>query len=285
MIARKPEWLRIKHRQTEQSRQVRAILKNLSLHTVCQEAKCPNIFECFGQKTATFMILGKHCTRHCRFCNIQKGKPDPVDQQEPEHIVQAVRELGLKYVVITSVTRDDLPDGGAEQFYQVIMALRKSLPDLKVEVLIPDFAGNQSALARVLEARPQVINHNVETVPRLYSDVRPEADFERSLSVLKQAKTLNPSMITKSGMMLGLGEREIEVHQAFQALIDHDCSLLTLGQYLAPSRDHYPIAEYIHPVQFHIYQKKAIQMGFLGVASAPLVRSSHHAMELYEAVC
>ena len=285
MIARKPEWLRIKHRQTEQSRQVRAILKNLSLHTVCQEAKCPNIFECFGQKTATFMILGKHCTRHCRFCNIQKGKPDPVDQQEPEHIVQAVRELGLKYVVITSVTRDDLPDGGAEQFYQVIMALRKSLPDLKVEVLIPDFAGNQSALARVLEARPQVINHNVETVPRLYSDVRPEADFERSLSVLKQAKTLNPSMITKSGMMLGLGEREIEVHQAFQALIDHDCSLLTLGQYLAPSRDHYPIAEYIHPVQFHIYQKKAIQMGFLGVASAPLVRSSHHARELYEAVC
>jgi len=281
MNMRKPEWLRIKYRKNEQTEQVISLLKRLSLHTVCQEAMCPNLFECFGKKTATFMILGKNCTRNCTFCNVQKGKPDPVDVHEPDHLVEAVKELGLHYIVITSVTRDDLPDGGASQFVQAIQKLHQFSDELLVEVLIPDFNGNHDALAEVVKAGPNVLNHNVETVPRLYPEVRPMADYQRSLTVLKRSKKINPKILTKSGIMVGLGEKEKEVCHVLQDLRKVGCSMLTIGQYLAPSRFHHPIVEYIHPYQFAYYEEKAYQMGFKGVASAPLVRSSHRAKELF----
>ncbi len=281
MNMRKPEWLRIKYRKNEQTEQVISLLKRLSLHTVCQEAMCPNLFECFGKKTATFMILGKNCTRNCTFCNVHKGKPDPVDVHEPDHLVEAVKELGLNYIVITSVTRDDLPDGGASQFVQAIQKLHQFSDELLVEVLIPDFKGNRDALAEVVKAGPDVLNHNVETVPRLYPEVRPMADYQRSLTVLKKSKEINPKILTKSGIMVGLGEREKEVLDVLQDLREVGCSMLTIGQYLAPSRFHHPIVEYIHPYQFAYYEEKAYQMGFKGVASAPLVRSSHRAKELF----
>ncbi len=278
---KKPDWLRIRYRKNEQTEQVISLLDRLSLHTVCQEAMCPNLFECFGKKTATFIILGKNCTRDCTFCNIHKGEPEPVDVSEPDHLVQAVKELGLNYVVITSVTRDDLPDGGASQFVQVINKLHRFFDELLVEVLIPDFAGNQDALTGVVKAGPDVLNHNVETVPRLYPEVRPMADYRRSLTVLKKTKEIAPDMLTKSGIMVGLGEKEEEVLQVFHDLREVGCSMLTIGQYLAPSRSHHPIVEYIHPDQFTFYEKKAYQEGFKGVASAPLVRSSHQAKELF----
>jgi len=281
MNMRKPEWLRIKHRKNEQTEQVISLLKRLSLHTVCQEAMCPNLFECFGKNTATFMILGKNCTRNCTFCNVQKGKTDPVDVREPDHLVEAVKELGLNYIVITSVTRDDLPDGGASQFVQAIQKLHQFSDELLVEVLIPDFKGNYDALAEVVKAGPDVLNHNVETVPRLYPEVRPMADYQRSLAVLKKSKDINPKILTKSGIMVGLGEEEKEVLHVLQDLREIGCSMLTIGQYLAPSRFHHPIVEYIHPYQFAYYEEKAYQMGFKGVASAPLVRSSHRAKELF----
>jgi len=281
MNMKKPEWLRIKYRKNEQTEQVISLLKRLSLHTVCQEAMCPNLFECFGKKTATFMILGKNCTRNCTFCNVQKGKPDPVDVHEPEHLVEAVKELGLNYIVITSVTRDDLTDGGASQFVQAIQKLHQFSDELLVEVLIPDFNGNHDALAEVVKAGPNVLNHNVETVPRLYPEVRPMADYQRSLTVLKRSKKINPKILTKSGIMVGLGEKEKEVCHVLQDLRKVGCSMLTIGQYLAPSRFHHPIVEYIHPYQFAYYEEKAYQMGFKGVASAPLVRSSHRAKELF----
>ena len=281
MNMKKPEWLRIKYRKNEQTEQVISLLKRLSLHTVCQEAMCPNLFECFGKKTATFMILGKNCTRNCTFCNVHKGKPDPVDVHEPEHLVEAVKELGLNYIVITSVTRDDLTDGGASQFVQAIQKLHQFSDELLVEVLIPDFNGNRGALAEVVKAEPDVLNHNVETVPRLYPEVRPMADYQRSLTVLKRSKEINPKILTKSGIMLGLGEKEKEVYHVLQDLREVGCSMLTIGQYLAPSRFHHPIVEYIHPYQFAYYEEKAYQMGFKGVASAPLVRSSHRAKELF----
>ena len=281
MNMKKPEWLRIKYRKNEQTEQVISLLKRLSLHTVCQEAMCPNLFECFGKKTATFMILGKNCTRNCTFCNVQKGKPDPVDVHEPDHLVEAVKELGLHYIVITSVTRDDLPDGGASQFVQAIQKLHQFSDELLVEVLIPDFNGNHDALAEVVKAGPNVLNHNVETVPRLYPEVRPMADYQRSLTVLKRSKKINPKILTKSGIMVGLGEKEKEVCHVLQDLRKVGCSMLTIGQYLAPSRFHHPIVEYIHPYQFAYYEEKAYQMGFKGVASAPLVRSSHRAKELF----
>lgn len=281
MNMKKPEWLRIRYRKNEQTEQIISLLNRLSLHTVCQEAMCPNLFECFGKATATFMILGKTCTRNCTFCNVHKGEPDPIDIQEPDHLVQAVKELGLNYVVITSVTRDDLPDGGATQFIQAIQKLHQFSNELLVEVLIPDFKGNLDALTGVVKAGPDVLNHNVETVLRLYPEVRPMADYRRSLTVLKKTKEIAPEMLTKSGIMVGLGEKKEEVLQVFHDLREVDCNMLTIGQYLAPSRSHHPIVEYIHPDQFAFYEKKAYQMGFRGVASAPLVRSSHKAKELF----
>jgi len=281
MNMKKPEWLRIRYRKNEQTEQIISLLNRLSLHTVCQEAMCPNLFECFGKATATFMILGKTCTRNCTFCNVHKGEPDPIDIQEPDHLVQAVKELGLNYVVITSVTRDDLPDGGATQFIQAIQKLHQFSNELLVEVLIPDFKGNLDALTGVVKAGPDVLNHNVETILRLYPEVRPMADYRRSLTVLKKTKEIAPEMLTKSGIMVGLGEKKEEVLQVFHDLREVDCNMLTIGQYLAPSRSHHPIVEYIHPDQFAFYEKKAYQMGFRGVASAPLVRSSHRAKELF----
>jgi len=281
MNERKPEWLRIKYRKNEQSSEVIEILNRLSLHTVCQEAMCPNLFECFGKRTATFMILGKNCTRNCTFCNVQKGEPDTVDETEPDNITQAVKELGLKYVVVTSVTRDDLPDGGASQFVKVINNLHRYSDDLLVEVLIPDFKGNWQALTEVVKAKPDVLNHNIETVPRLYPEVRPKASYQRSLELLKKARALDTKIYTKSGIMVGLGEKEEEVLQVMTDLKEVGCSLLTIGQYLSPSKLHHPIVEYIKPKQFSFYAEKAYQIGFNGVASAPLVRSSHQAIDLY----
>ena len=277
MTTRKPDWLKIKFSQAGRLTEIKNMLRRLSLHTVCEEAACPNMMECFGRKTATFMILGKNCTRNCRFCNVHDGAPEPVDDREPEHVAEAAAELGLKHVVVTSVTRDDLPDGGAGHFARVI---RKLAPmQVTVEVLIPDFQGDRAALAQVVQARPQIINHNVETVPRLYKSVRPQAEYERSLQLLARVKTLDPGIYTKSGLMLGLGETEDEVISVLEDLRSVDCDLLTIGQYLAPSARHYPVAEYVHPDVFARYQDMAYDMGFMHAVAWPLVRSSYHADE------
>ena len=278
---RKPEWLKSKQIPTEEERRVRHLMKNLHLNTVCREARCPNRTECFNRGTATFLIMGDTCTRRCRFCNVNKGIPQPLDPAEPGHVAEAVKTLGLKYVVITSVTRDDLPDGGAGHFARVIQAVRGMKSDVGIEVLIPDFKGDISALEQVLEAGPDVLNHNVETVPRLYSKVRPGALFERSLDVLKRAKAYNPAIMTKSGLMAGLGETDDELYQVFAELRNAGCDLLTVGQYLAPTKEHYPVAEYIPPERFEAYRAKALEMGFSDAACGPLVRSSYKAGEMF----
>ncbi|GAB6178706.1 lipoyl synthase [Desulfotomaculum defluvii] len=278
MNKRKPEWLRVKLQGAEKSQQVKEMLNRLSLHTVCQEANCPNLIECFGRKTATFMILGSVCTRNCTFCNVTKGHTQAVDPHEPSHVAEAVKELGLKHAVITSVTRDDLPDGGSGHFAEVIKKLRAT--DVIVEVLIPDFQGDRQSLATVLNAKPHILNHNIETVPRLYSTVRPKANYARSLELLKNSKELDASIFTKSGIMVGLGEQEEEVINVLRDLRDVDCDLLTIGQYLAPSAKHHEVVEYIHPDLFKKYKDAAYKMGFKYVASDPLVRSSYHAADV-----
>jgi len=257
------------------------LLSGLRLHTVCQEAHCPNLGECFAEGTATFLILGDTCTRNCRFCAVQHGQPRPVDGQEPEHVAEAAARLGLQHVVITSVTRDDLPDGGAGHFAATVRAVRQRLPSAHVEVLIPDLRSSRQALGTVLAAAPDVLNHNLETVPRLYARVRPGADYERSLQLLAWAKADAPQSLTKSGLMLGLGEHTAEVLQVLHDLRQAGCDLLTLGQYLRPSEAHLPISRYVTPEEFGWYRQKAQEMGFRGVASGPLVRSSHHARELW----
>ena len=277
MNTRKPDWLKIKFSRAGRLTEVKGMLRRLSLNTVCEEAACPNMMECFGRKTATFMILGKNCTRNCRFCNVHGGTPEPVDEQEPEHVAEAAAELELKHVVVTSVTRDDLPDGGAGQFARVIQRL--SPLQVTVEVLIPDFQGDRDALAQVVRAGPSIINHNVETVPRLYPSVRPQAEYERSLQLLARIKSLDPGIYTKSGLMLGLGETEEEVLAVLQDLRSVSCNVLTIGQYLAPSAKHFPVAEYVHPDVFAKYQDMAYDMGFLHAVAGPLVRSSYHADE------
>lgn len=277
MTARKPDWLKIKFSQPGRLTEIKSMLRRLSLNTVCEEAACPNMMECFGRKTATFMILGRNCTRDCRFCNIHGGVPDPVDEHEPEHVAEAVTELGLKHVVITSVTRDDLTDGGAGHFARVIKRLAPM--QVTVEVLIPDFQGDKEALAQVVQAGPQIINHNVETVPRLYPEVRPQAVYQRSLKLLAEVKSLDPGLYTKSGFMLGLGETEDEVIAVLQDLRSVDCDVLTIGQYLAPSKEHHPVAKYVHPDVFARYQDMAFDMGFVHAVAGPLVRSSYHADE------
>lgn len=277
MERRKPEWLKVKYRNSAEVMEVQRLMKDLSLHTVCQEANCPNLIECFGRKTATFMILGNYCTRNCRFCNVESNRPQPVDPLEPEHVADAVSKLGLRHVVITSVTRDDLVDGGASHFAQIIEAIRARNHAVVIEVLIPDLKGDTDALAKIITAKPQILNHNVETVPRLYQDVRPQAIYERSIQLLDNAKQLNPNLLTKSGIMVGLGEKTEEVHQLFHDLRAVDCDLLTIGQYLAPSKSHYPVIDFIEPEMFDLYKVKALKLGFKHVASAPLVRSSYHA--------
>lgn len=276
-MKRKPEWLRVKYHNSDQVMEVQHLMKNLALHTVCQEANCPNLMECFGRRVATFMILGKYCTRNCRFCNVQSNKPQPVDPQEPQHVATAVRELNLRHVVVTSVTRDDLPDGGASHFAKVIAAVRQLNDQITIEVLIPDFQGVKDSLATVATAKPEIINHNVETVPRLYSDIRPQAVYRRSLEVLNQVKVFDPNIFTKSGIMVGLGETEAEIETVLADLRQVNCDFLTIGQYLAPSKAHTPVIEYVVPEIFDQYKEMAIQLGFKHVESGPLVRSSYHA--------
>ncbi|NLG88995.1 MAG: lipoyl synthase [Clostridiaceae bacterium] len=281
---KKPEWLRVKACATRENAFVESILNKFGLNTVCSEAACPNRAECYGRKTATFMILGKTCTRGCTFCNVSKGMPEPVDENEPEHVAHAVRALQLRHAVITSVTRDDLPDGGAEHFARVIKAVREETPDVTIEVLIPDFKGDLEALRKVTEAHPDIINHNVETVPSLYAEVRPQADYLRSLAVLKAIKDFDETIYTKSGIMVGLGEKPEEVSAVFSDLRNVRCDFLTIGQYLSPSKQHHPVIEYIHPDVFSAYQKEAYEKGFLYVASGPLVRSSYMAEQAMKSI-
>lgn len=274
---RKPEWLRVRLTNGTERKEVVDILKRLSLHTVCEEALCPNLLECFGRKTATFMILGKYCTRNCTFCNVTKNNPETVDKDEPLHVAEAVRDLNLKHVVITSVTRDDLPDGGASHYAAVIGKVRELNPKVIIEVLIPDFTGSYESLKTVIDAHPDILNHNIETVPRLYSEVRPMAIYKRSLALLENVKKMSTDIYTKSGIMLGLGETQEEVIEVFKDLINVGCDFLTVGQYLAPSKQHHPVVEYIHPDMFEMYKNKALELGFKYVASGPLVRSSYQA--------
>ena len=259
------------------------LLADLSLHTVCQEARCPNIAECFGRGTATFMILGDTCTRDCRFCAIKHGRPAPPDPGEPERVAEAAARLGLRHVVITSVTRDDLPDGGAGQFAETVWAVRRRLPEATVEVLIPDFGGSCAALEMVLAAAPDVLNHNLETVPRLYRRVRPGADYHCSLGVLAWAGTRAPQMVTKSGLMLGLGETVEEVLGVMYDLRRAGCDVLTLGQYLQPTEEQLGVVRYVPPHEFAAYEGKGLEMGFRAVVAGPLVRSSYRAAELMQA--
>ncbi|NLM09301.1 MAG: lipoyl synthase [Clostridiaceae bacterium] len=281
---RKPEWLRVKAHSMKGLEYVEEMMKNLHLNTVCDEAACPNRGECFGRKTATFMILGSVCTRGCTFCNVSKGEVQQVDENEPKRVAQAVKALGLKHAVITSVTRDDLPDGGAGHFAKVIESIRRIAAGVTIEVLIPDFKGSVEALKKVVTACPEIINHNVETVPSLYSEVRPQADYRRSLNVLKNVKDMEGSIYTKSGIMVGLGETEEQVISVMQDLRKINCDFLTIGQYLAPSAKHHPVVEYIHPDQFKAYEEKAYELGFLYVASGPLVRSSYMAEQAIDRI-
>jgi lipoic acid synthetase len=276
---RLPEWIRAKNRGGLHD--TKQVLRSHGLATVCEEARCPNIGECFSRPTATFMILGSKCTRNCGFCSVESSIPEPLDPEEPERVAMAAKEMGLRYVVITSVTRDDLYDGGAEHFAKTVYAVKKYLPDTRVEVLTPDFKGNLNALNRVLHSKTDVYNHNVETVPRLYPVVRPGADYRRSLNILKYAKKIAPQINIKSGIMLGLGETLDEVIDVLRDLRNAGCELVTIGQYLRPSRLNLPVVEYIRPGVFERLRLKALNMGFKYAASAPLVRSSMNAEEMY----
>jgi lipoic acid synthetase len=280
MEAMKPDWLAKPFPQGECLVEVGRVLSRFKLHTVCQSALCPNLGECFSRRTATFMIMGDVCTRNCRFCAVGKGKPQPLEPGEPLRVAEAAKSLGLGHVVITSVTRDDLPDGGADHFAQTIAAIRDASPNTTVEVLIPDFGGSREAVEAVVRAQPDIINHNVETVPRLYDRARPRADYQRSLRVLESVKALNSDTLTKSGMMLGLGEAEEEILAVMRDLRCVDCDLLTLGQYLSPSEDHVPVARYLPPEEFRELAAKGKAIGFRGIASGPFVRSSYRADEL-----
>lgn len=277
-----PSWLKVKAVPLEQQAYVERLLRQSDLHTVCESACCPNIGECFARKTATFLILGNICTRNCRFCAVTKGIPVDLDTTEPARLVKAIKSLGLRYVVITSVTRDDLPDGGAFLFAESVRMIRNLDPEISVEVLIPDFLGLESSLAKVVASRPSVINHNVETVSRLYRLIRPKADYKRSLNLLRAVKVIDPQIRTKSGIMLGLGESDDEVLQTMQDIRDTGCEFITIGQYLAPTARHAPVSRYVEPAQFRQFGEKASEMGFLHVASAPLVRSSYHADEAFK---
>lgn len=281
---RKPDWLKRRLPTGETFNEVRELIEAGKLHTVCQEAKCPNIWECYSHRTATFLILGERCTRNCRFCSVAPGLPGPLDLDEPGRVAEAVERMGLKYAVVTSVTRDDLPDGGAAHFAATIGEIRRRVPGAEIEVLIPDFQGDRAALETVLRARPDVLNHNIETVPRLYSRVRPQADYLRSLELLRRAGESAPLIPTKSGMMLGLGERPEEIRQTLQDLREVGCRILTLGQYLQPSPAHLPVESYVPPEDFENWRKTALDLGFSEVASAPFVRSSYHAQKSFQAL-
>ncbi|MBI5063166.1 MAG: lipoyl synthase [Desulfatitalea sp.] len=277
----KPPWLRVRMPTGPAYEETRRLLRNGHLHTVCQEAHCPNSFECFSRRTATFLILGDHCTRDCAFCAVKQGPRQAPDPDEPRRVAQAAAEMRLRYVVVTSVTRDDLPDGGAAHFAATIAALRLAIPEVRVEVLIPDFQGDPASLSVVLAATPDVLNHNVETVPRLYPTVRPQAQYQRSLRLLADAARQAPHIPTKSGLMLGLGESKAEIHQTLSDLRSANCRLLTLGQYLQPTARNLPVERYVPPEEFNEWRRIALDLGFAHVAAAPFVRSSYQAVEVF----
>ncbi len=277
-LPRKPAWIRVKAPLGPGVRRIKNLLREQRLHTVCEEASCPNLAECFNHGTATFMIMGDLCTRRCPFCDVAHGRPKPLDVEEPEHLAEAVAVMALKYVVITSVDRDDLRDGGAGHFAACVSRLRQRCPETRIEILVPDFRGRlDRALAALAEAPPDVLNHNLETVPRLYRMARPGADYQWSLELLRQFKQRHLQIPTKSGLMLGLGEERHEVEEVLRDLREHDCDMLTLGQYLQPSRHHLPVARYWEPAEFDALGEYARALGFSSVASGPLVRSSYHA--------
>ena len=273
----RPSWLTLPVPAEPALNRMKALLDQGRLHTVCESADCPNIGECFGNKTCTFMILGSHCTRNCRFCAVHHGLPAAVDPDEPHMLAATARQLGLKHVVITSVTRDDLADGGAGQFAAAIRAVRALLPNAGIEVLIPDFKGSREALQTVLLANPHILNHNMETVPRLYPVVRPQAIYSRSLELISRTRQFGAGILSKSGLMLGLGEKIAEVVEVMKDLRHCGCTMLTLGQYLSPSPEHLPVVEYIHPDVFAWLAQQAQKIGFSQVSAGPLVRSSYHA--------
>jgi lipoyl synthase len=275
---RLPDWIRIKAPVNPKVAELKKLLRENRLVTVCEEANCPNLSECFSHGTATFMIMGDKCTRRCTFCDVAHGRPDPLDTEEPQNLANALEKMGLKYVVITSVDRDDLRDGGANHFAECIQAARVRCPETKIEILVPDFRGRMEiALDNLSQALPDVFNHNLETISRLYKEVRPGSDYQWSLTLIQQFKARFPHIPTKSGIMLGLGETNEEVLQVLADLRAHDCDMLTLGQYLQPSRFHMPVARYVTPDEFAWLGEQARAMGFSNVASGPLVRSSYHA--------
>lgn len=279
----KPDWLRVKAPQWERVGNVKEILRDLALNTVCEEASCPNIGECFQAGTATFLIMGPACTRACPYCDIDfEKKPQALDPTEPTRLAEAVRRMQLNHVVITSVNRDDLPDGGASQFVRCITAVRSVSPQTTIEVLIPDLCGNWNALEIILQAAPEVLNHNTETVPRLYRRVRPQGNYDRTLELLKRSREIAPSIYTKSGIMVGLGETDAEIRQVMQDLRAVDCDILTIGQYLQPSQKHLQVKDFITPEQFTAWQAFGEEIGFLQVVSSPLTRSSYHAEQVRE---
>jgi lipoic acid synthetase len=279
---RLPDWIKI--RAPAGSHDTKRLLRSRGLTTVCEEARCPNIGECFSKPTATFMILGSKCTRHCGFCSIESSSPQSPDHGEPDKVAEAAAQMGLRYVVITSVTRDDLPDGGAGHFAETVNSVRRHLPHAKIEVLTPDFQGRLDDLKTVLNARPDVFNHNIETVPRLYPVVRPFADYKRSLSLLAYSRKFAPEIFRKSGLMLGLGEKLEEIIDVLWDLRNAGCNFITIGQYLRPSRSNLAVVEYIKPDIFETLRLRALSMGFMYAASGPLVRSSMNAEEMYNSI-
>lgn len=279
----KPDWLRVKAPGRERIGNVKDILRDLALNTVCEEASCPNIGECFNAGTATFLIMGPACTRACPYCDIDfEKKPKPLDPTEPARLAEAVRRMKLNHVVITSVNRDDLLDGGASQFVACIDAVRSVSPKTTIEVLIPDLCGNWNALEMILQAAPEVLNHNMETVPRLYRRVRPQGNYDRTLELLQRSRQVSPTTYTKSGIMVGLGETDVEIRQVMQDLRGVDCDILTIGQYLQPSQKHLQVNEFVNPEQFAAWKAFGEEIGFLQVVSSPLTRSSYHAEQVGE---
>lgn len=278
-LERRPAWLKVRLNTGPQYTKLKALMRQMTLNTVCEEAHCPNIFECWQNRTATFMILGDICTRACRFCAVTSGKPTWNDAREPERVAKATQKMKLAHVVVTSVARDDLVDGGSSIFADTINKIRENNPDTRIEVLIPDFQGSESALDNVVGAKPDIINHNIETVERLQKRVRSKASYERSLQLLERAKAKAPNKLTKSGLMLGVGEREEEVLQTMEDLANIGCNILTIGQYLRPSKKHIPISRYYSPKEFAKFKEEGETMGFNHIESGPLVRSSYHAHE------
>ncbi len=277
-LLRKPDWIRIRISQSPEVDRIKKLLRKNKLATVCEEANCPNLSECFSGGTATFMIMGEICTRRCPFCDVGHGKPNPLDKDEPRNLANAIAELQLRYVVITSVDRDDLRDGGAQHFAACIRESRRASPALQVEILTPDFRGRMDVALEILAAEPpDVFNHNLETVPRLYREARPGANYLWSLKLLKEYKKLKPEVLTKSGLMVGLGETKEEIFEVMENMREHDIDMLTIGQYLQPSKDHLPVQRYVEPAEFDEYTARAEELGFKHAACGPLVRSSYHA--------